>query len=167
MNIIIAGSGKIGATLISSLVAEGHDVVVVDRNPDVIAEITNIYDVMGVCGNCADTDVLEEAGAKDAELIIAAAGSDELNMLCCFLAKKMGTKHTIARIRTPEYNDEDLGFLKQELNLSETLNPEYLAAHEIYDILHFPSAIKVETFSNQTLKIVNLIIKDNSVVEQL
>ena len=117
MKIIVAGLGKIGATLVSTLAEEGHDVVVIDCNSQVIEEITNMYDVMGVCGNCADTDALEEAGAKNAELLIAVAGSDELNMLSCFLAKKMGTKHTIARVRNPEYNDRSLGIMKQNLEL--------------------------------------------------
>lgn len=165
MNIIIAGSGKIGATLISSLVSEGHDVVVIDRSPEVIAEITNIYDVMGVCGNCADSDVLEEAGAKDAELIIAAAGSDELNMLCCFLAKKMGTKHTIARIRNPEYNDKSLGLMKQHLELSMIINPELLAAHELFNILKLPSASKIETFSVRNFEMIEQILKSGSALE--
>lgn len=162
MRIIVAGCGKIGATLISSLVSEGHDVVIVDRNPEVITEITNVYDVMGVCGNCADSDVLEEAGAKDAELIIAAAGSDELNMLCCFLAKKMGTKYTVARIRNPEYNDKSLGFMKQNLELSLIINPELLAAHELFNILKIPSATKIETFSVRNFEMVEQILKPDS-----
>lgn len=162
MNVIVAGSGKIGATLISALVDEGHDVVVIDQNPDVIAEITNIYDVMGVCGNCADSDILEEARAKDAELIIAVAGSDELNMLCCFLAKKMGAKHTIARIRNPEYNDKSLGFIKQNLELSMIINPELLAAHELFNILKMPSAAKIETFSVRNLEMIEQILKPES-----
>ena len=162
MKIIIAGSGKIGATLISLLVEEVHDIVVIDHNPDVIAEITNIYDVMGVCGNCADTDVLEEAGVKGAELIIAVAGSDELNMLCCFIAKKMGAKHTIARIRNPEYNDKSLGLMKQYLELSMIINPELLAAHELFNILKLPSASKIETFSVRNFEMIELVLRPDS-----
>ncbi len=162
MNIIIAGSGKVGTTLISSLVNEGHDLVVIDQDPEVIAEITNIYDVMAVCGNCADTDALEEAGAKNAELIIAVAGSDELNMLCCFLAKKMGTKHTIARIRAPEYNDSSLPIMKQYLELSLTINPEFLASRELFNILKLPSATKIETFSVRNFEMVEQILKPDS-----
>ena len=94
MKIVIAGCGKIGATVIGSLVAEGHDIVAIDSNPDVVAEITNVYDVMGLCGNGVDSDILEEAGVENAELFIAFAGSDELNMLSCFLARKMGAKNT-------------------------------------------------------------------------
>ena len=85
MKIIIVGCGKIGSTLISSLVNEGHDIVAIDSSPAVITEITNIYDVMGVCGNGVDSDILIETGAKDADLFIAVTGSDEFNMLACFL----------------------------------------------------------------------------------
>jgi len=167
MKIIVAGSGKIGSTLISSLVSEGHDVVVIDRDPRVIADITNIYDVMGVCGSCADTDALEEAGAKDAELIIAVAGSDELNMLGCFLAKKMGTKHTIARIRNPEYNDKSLGLMKQHLALSMIINPELLAAKELYNLLKLPAAAKIETFSVRNFEMIELVLKPDSIFSGL
>ncbi|MBE6649811.1 MAG: Trk system potassium transporter TrkA [Ruminococcaceae bacterium] len=162
MKIILFGCGKIGSTIISTLVSEGHNIVAIDKSQETISEITNIYDIMGICGNGVDCAVMTEAGISSADLFIAVTGSDELNMLSCFLARRMGAQHTIARIRTPEYNDEDLAFLKNELDLSATLNPELLAAHEIFDILHFPSAIKVETFSNRSLKIIDFIIKENS-----
>lgn len=162
MRIIVAGLGKVGTTLISSLVSEGHDVVVIDRDPQVIEEITNIYDVMGVCGNCADSDVLEEAGAKTAELIIAVAGSDEFNMLSCFMAKKMGTKQTIARVRAPEYNDKSLSFMKQHLELSMIINPELVASRELFHNLKFPSAAKVETFSVRNFEMIEQVLKPGS-----
>ncbi len=162
MKIIIFGCGKIGTTIISALSNEGHDIVAIDRNSETVEEISNIYDVMGLCGNGVDCAVMTEAGVDTTDLFIAVTGSDELNMLSCFLAKKLGAKHTVARIRTPEYNDEDLGFLKHQLNLSATLNPELLAAQEIFDVLHFPFAVKVETFSNRSLKIIDIIIKENS-----
>ncbi len=162
MKIIVAGSGKIGATLISSLVEEGHDVVVIDSVPEVIEEITNVCDVMGVCGNCADTDVLAEAGVKTAELIIAVAGSDELNMLCCCLAKKMGAKQTIARIRNPEYNDKSLGLMKQFLDLSMIINPELLASRELFLNLKLPSAAKIETFSVRNFEMIEQVLKPES-----
>ncbi len=167
MKVIVAGSGKIGATLISSLVSEGHDVVVVDSDPHVVEDITNIYDVMGVCGNCADTDVLEEAGAKNAELIIAVAGSDELNMLSCFLAKKMGTKNTIARVRNPEYNDKSLGIMKQHLELSMIINPELLASVELFHNLKLPSAAKVETFSVRNFEMIELVLRKDSPLDNI
>jgi len=165
MNIIVVGCGKIGTTLVSSLVAEGHDLVAVDNNPDVIAQITDIYDVMGICGNGADCDILEEAAANKADLIVTATGSDELNMLACFLAKRMGTKHTIARIRNPEYNDRSLSFMRHHLDLSLAINPELLAARELFSLLKLPSAAKVETFSVRNFQIIELRLKPDSLLD--
>lgn len=162
MRIIIVGCGKIGTTIVASLVGEGHDVVVVDGNPDIIAEVTNIYDAMGVCGNGTDCDTLAEAEVDKAELFVSVTGSDELNMLSCFIAKRMGAKHTIARIRNPEYNDSSLGFLCQQLDLSLSINPELLAAQELFNILKFPSAVNVETFSGKSFEIVELRLKEDS-----
>lgn len=165
MNIIISGCGKIGSNIISSLVAEGHNIVAIDNSPAVITELTNVYDVMGICGNGVDSDILEEAGVSKADLFVAVAGSDELNMLSCFLARKLGAKHTVARIRTPEYNDKSLGIMKQHLQLSMTINPERLAAHELFNILKFPSAVKIESFSHRYLEIIEIKLKDNSMLD--
>lgn len=162
MKIIIFGCGKVGATIISSLTGEGHDIVAMDKDPSVVNEISTLYDVMGLCGTGVDSDAMREAGVEDAELFIAVTGSDELNMLACFLARKMGAKHTLARIRTPEYNDQSLGFMKQCLNLSVTLNPDLLTAQEIFNVMRFPSAVKVETFSGRNLEIVELNLKEES-----
>lgn len=165
MNIIISGCGKIGSNIISSLVAEGHNIVAIDNSPAVITELTNVYDVMGICGNGVDSDILEEAGVSKADLFVAVAGSDELNMLSCFLARKLGAKHTVARIRTPEYNDKSLGIMKQHLQLSMTINPERLAAHELFNILKFPSAVKIESFSHRYLEIIEIKLKENSLLD--
>lgn len=165
MNVIIVGLGKIGTTILASLVGEGHDVVAVDSNPKVVSEITNAYDVMAVCGNGADCEPLEEAGVAKAELLIAVTDSDEMNMLSCFMAKKMGARHTIARIRNPEYNDRSLGFMKQQLELSMAINPELLAAEELFRLLKFPSALKVETFSRRSYEMVELRLKSDSVLD--
>lgn len=162
MRIIIAGCGKIGASVLSSLASEGHDVVAVDKSSAVISELTNVYDVMGVCGNATDCDTLEEAGAADCGLFVAMTGSDELNMLSCFIAKKMGAEHTIARIRNPEYNDSSLGFLRQHLELSMAINPELGAARELYNILKFPSALKIETFSRRNLEMIEFRLDEDS-----
>ncbi len=167
MKIIVGGCGNIGENLLLSLVNEGHDVVVLDSSPQVITEMTNIYDVMGVCGNAADYETLEVAGIKQADLFIAATGSDELNMLSCFIAKRMGASYTIARIRNPEYNDSSLGFMKHELGLAMSINPEALAARELFDILKLPTAAKVETFSGRALEIIELKIKDGSPLDNI
>ncbi|MBR7143136.1 MAG: Trk system potassium transporter TrkA [Clostridia bacterium] len=167
MNIIVAGCGKIGATIVQSLVAEGHDVTVMDINSAVIEEMTNLYDVMGACGNCADCDTLKEAGIEETDVFVAVSDSDELNMLSCFLARRMGAKHTIARIRKPEYNDSDLVFLRQQLNLSMAINPEMLAAQELYNILKFPAAVKIETFSRRNFEMIEVRLSPESPLDGL
>lgn len=162
MKIIIAGCGKIGTSVLANLAAEGHDVVAVDKKSEVITELTNVYDVMGVCGNAVDCDTLEEAGVSGCGMFVAMTDSDELNMLSCFIAKKMGAKNTIARIRSPEYNDASLGFMRQHLELSMSINPELRAAVELYNILKFPSALKIETFSRRNLEMIEFRLGEES-----
>ena len=162
MNIVIAGMGKIGATLVSRLASEGHDLVIIDTDSVELGEVANVYDVMGVCGSASDCNTLTEAGVGNAELFVASTGSDELNMLSCFLAKRLGAKNTIARIRNPEYNDNSLGFLRHELDLAMAINPERLAAHALFNILKLPSAMKLETFSRRNFEMIELKLKADS-----
>lgn len=167
MKIIVVGCGKIGTNIIGELVKENHDVVAIDKSPAIIEEITTIYDVMGVVGNGADCETLEEAGVDEAELLISVTDSDEMNMLSCFLAGKMGASHTIARIRNPEYNDKSLGFMKEQLSLSMAINPELNAARELYRLLKLPSAAKIETFSGRNFEMVEIKLKADSVLDGL
>ncbi len=162
MNILIVGCGKIGSTILASLTNEGHDITAIELDRDILTEITNVYDVMGVCGNGADCDTLAEAGVADAEMFIAVTGSDELNMLACYLAGRMGARHTIARIRNPEYNDKSLTFMKQELGLSMAINPELLAAGELFHTLKLPTAAKIETFSRGNFEMIELRLREDS-----
>ena len=153
MNIIIVGAGKVGSALTQQLSAEGHNVTVVDQDPRLIDNIINIYDVMGVCGNGAVSSVQREAEVERADLLIATTSSDELNILSCLVAKKLGVNHTIARIRNPEY-EKQLRFMREELGLSMVINPERAAAREIARVLRFPAAMKVESFSKGRLELV-------------
>ena len=162
MDIIVIGCGKVGRYLIESLTSEGHNVIAVDQNPAIISDINNMYDVMCVCGSGTDSDTLGEAKVEKAELVIAVTGSDEFNMLACFLAKKMGAKNTVARIRNPEYNDNSLSFLKHHLDLSVPINPEMLAARELFNILKFPAALNIETFSSRNFEMVEIKLKEDS-----
>lgn len=164
LRIIVVGCGKIGSFIISSLVSEGHDVIAVDSSASALVSVTNVYDVMGVCGSGADFDTLEEAGVEKTELFVAVSGSDELNMLSCYIARKMGALHTIARIRNPQYNDKGLNFIRQHLGLAMSINPELLAAHELFNILKLPSAIKIESFSRRNFEMIELVIKEDSVL---
>lgn len=158
MNIVIVGDGKVGATLVEHLSAEGHNVVVIDRNQKVIEQLVNSFDVMGVCGNGASYELQVEAGVSDADLFIAAASSDELNILCCLMAKKVGAKKTIARVRNPDYLKQT-PFFKDELGLNMIVNPEFDAANEIAKVLRFPNAINIETFYRGLVDLVELKIE--------
>ena len=162
MRIVVAGCGYVGENLISDLADEGHDVIVLDSSSGVVSDMTNRYDVMGVCGNAADYETLESAGAGQCDLFVASTSSDELNMLSCFIAKRIGARYTVARIRNPEYNDDSLGFMKRELGLAMAVNPEEMAARELYDLLKLPSAAKIETFSGRAIEIVELKMRENS-----
>lgn len=165
MKIIVCGCGKVGENLIASFIAEGYDVVALDNDPAVITEITNVHDAIGVCGNASDCNTLESADVAHADLFVALTGSDETNMLSCFLAKRMGADHTIARIRNPEYNDESLDFMRRELGLSMAINPELLTARELFDLLKIPTAAKIESFNGRSFEILELKLKDNSILD--
>lgn len=146
MNIIIVGCGKVGEVLAEQLNDEGDNITVIDLDPKKVSMVMNRYDVMGVVGNGATHLTQQEAGITRADLLIAVTGSDELNLLCCLIAKKAGNCQTIARVRSPEYNSE-APFLKDELGLAMVINPEQAAAAEIARVLRFPSAIKIDTFA--------------------
>jgi len=161
MKIVVIGCGKTGSAIISCLVEEGHDIVAVDNDPAIVEEISNKYDVMSVCGSGAEVETLREAGAGQASLFVAATESDEMNMLSCFLARRLGAGHTLARIRNPQYNDESLGFTCQQLDLSGSINPDRLAATEICNILKFPSAVKIESFSG-SFELLELAVKKDT-----
>ena len=146
MQIIIVGDGKVGVALTEQLSSEGHDITVIDSNPKVLEQSLESYDVMVVHGNGASIGVLKEAGVEDAHLLIAATSRDETNLLTCIVAKKLGAKHTIARVRNPEYA-EQLVLMRDELGLSMTINPELAAAREIHHLLQFHSFLKRDSFA--------------------
>lgn len=166
MKIIIVGCGKVGLTLTEQLNNEGHDITVIDKDGAKLRTVTDNIDVMGVEGNGAIYQVQMEAGIKDTDLLIATTNSDELNMLCCLIAKKAGNCHTIARIRNPEYANE-VQYIREELNLSMAINPELAAATEISRLLKFPSLIKIDTFSKGRVELMKLIIPANSVLHNM
>ena len=166
MNIIVVGDGKVGLELTRQLSGEGHDLTVVDSDQHVLERIVEEYDVMVVHGNGASMQVLQNAGAESADLLIAATSADEINILTCIIAKTLGTRHTIARVRNPEYS-EQLVVLRDSLGLSMTINPELSAATEIYHMLQFPSFLYRETFANGRVEIVSLKISDTSKLRDL
>lgn len=145
MHIIIVGCGKVGRTLAEQLQEEETDLTLIDMDADVINDLTEDIDAMGIVGNGASINTLMEAGAQTADILIAVTASDELNLLCCLIAQKTGHCQTIARVRNPIYNKE-IGFIKERLGLSMIMNPELAAAREISRLLRFPAAIKIDPF---------------------
>ena len=152
MDIIIAGAGKVGFTLARQLSREGHSVTVIDRDPERISLVSNTLDVITVCGE-VDIDLLKLAGVGDADLLIAATDTDEANILCCMVAKKLGVEHTIARVRQEAHHREVI-LLRDELGLSLTINPDQAAADEISRLLRFPTAAAVDTIARGQAELV-------------
>ena len=161
MKIIILGGGTVGVAICSQLVGEGHDLTVVDTDQNILNEISNSCDIIGITGNGADVSVLIEAGAEKAELLIALTMSDEINILACAAAKKLGTRHTIARVRNPEYS-ELMHLLKNEMNLSLTVNPDLAVAKAIYRMFRFPTAAKIDSFCHGTVEFAEFPITEDS-----
>ncbi len=161
MKIIIIGGGTVGTAICARLSGEGHDITVIDTNYSALTEISNAYDVFGVSGNGAEISVLRRAGADKADLLIAVTSGDELNILCCAAARKLGTAHTVARVRNPEYN-ELMQLMKSEMNLSLTINPEFAVAKEIYRMLRFPAAAKLDTFCRGRVEVAEFTVAEGS-----
>ena len=153
MKIVVIGTGKVGSLLVEQLTAEGHQIVAIDRNEKKLMDLQNSFDVLCLAGNAADRNVLLEAGVGTADLVIAATNSDEVNMLCCLLAKKLGTSHTIARVRKHELADE-IEIFAEDMGLSMTINPELYAAQEIFSVLRFPGLMSVESFGHGLFQMV-------------
>lgn len=153
MNIIVAGCGKVGMTVAGQLTREGHSVTVVDTSQDTLDRAANQLDIMCVKGNCAARGPLIEAGIREADIVIAATCSDEINLLCCHCAKGFGVPYTVARVRSAEYAG-DLEHMKEDLGITMLVNPEQATAMEISHLLRFPSAANIDTFARGRVEIV-------------
>lgn len=158
MKIIIIGCGKVGRTLAQQLSEEQHDIVLVDTNMQKLQEVTEEIDAMTLVGNGASIGVQKEAGVEDADMLIAVTNSDELNLLCCLIAKKVSKCETVARVRNPIYRDE-INFIKERLGVSMSLNPEFATATEMARLLRFPSAIQIDTFAKGRVELLKFKIK--------
>ncbi|MBR6311659.1 MAG: Trk system potassium transporter TrkA [Oscillospiraceae bacterium] len=160
MRIVIIGCGKIGGKLAGVLSEEGHDVVAVDASEEVTSRLSDRYDVMSLQGNGATLDVQREAGVDRADVVIATTEKDEANILCCLLARKLGAKHTIARVRDPAYSGQ-LDYMRDELELSMSINPELATATEIFRTIRNPAAGKVETFAGGRVEIIETRVRED------
>ena len=159
MNIVIVGDGKVGDTLVRYISGEGHNVTVIDKNQALINRVVNQYDVLGVVGNGASHAVQLEAGVPNADLVIAVTNADELNMVCCMMAKSLGATRTIARVRDPEYSREN-NFLRKHLGIDIIVNPEYDTAREIARLIRFPAALKVDAFAKGQVDMAEIYIPE-------
>ena len=159
LKIVIAGAGKIGLAIGRQMCREGHDITIIDQRQDRLDHALNSLDVLGYCGNCSSLETLIEADAGAADVFIAAAGVDEANLLACRLSKKLGAKHTVSILRNPEYM-ENLDLLKDALDLTFSLHPDYVMAEEISRVLQFPAAARVESFPDCEQEIVTFRIED-------
>ena len=164
LNIIIVGCGKVGMTLIEQLSKEGHDITIIDKNAAKVQEMSNLYDIMGLVGNGASYSVQMEAGIENADLIIAVTASDELNLLCCTVAKQVGDCAAIARVRTPDYSKE-AGYLREKLGLTMIIKPELEASLETARILYLPTALEVNSFAHGQAEIVKFKIPEGNLLD--
>ncbi len=161
MRFVVIGSGKIGATLSEQLVEEGHNVIAVDNNPEAVKKLLNSQDIMCIEGNGATAAVQIDAGVKNADLLIATTAHDELNMVCCMLARQLGAKKTICRVRNPEYYDQ-IDIIKNNLGLALIINPELYTARDIANGLVFPTATRLEVFGKGRVEMVELKLSESS-----
>lgn len=161
MKIVIIGDGKAGRTFAEELSKAGHDVTVVDTCASAVQQTGNDLDILAIEGNGSTLDAQLQAGVDKADLLIATTSTDEMNLLICLIAKKVGARHTIARVRNPQYRRET-DMIKDDLGLSMSINPELICATEIARVLRTPSAIKVDTFAKGRVEILKLQIGENS-----
>ncbi len=164
MKIVIAGDGKVGYALAEQLSAEGHDITIVDSNAKALRRAVEKLDVLCVQGNGANEDILREAEVDKSDLFIAVTSSDEMNMICCLRAHKMGAQRIVARIRNPEYARSE-SFIRGDLGIHLTINPEFFAASEISRLLRYPYARNVETFALGRVEMVELDVKPASPID--
>ena len=161
MKIVIAGAGRVGSSIARELAKENHDIMVIELDEERVKSVSNSLDVLVIQGNAAGYDTLVEAQVKDADLLIAVTKDDAVNLLCCLAARKLGVRHTIARVRNSEFYRQTV-FLKDELGLSMTINPEEETANEISRTLRFPLASKVESFANSKAESVEIKVSETS-----
>lgn len=160
MKIVIVGNGKVGHTLAGLLSREDHDVVVIDSSAESFKNLEADHDVIYLQGSATNYDLQKQAGVGEADVLVAVTSTDEVNVLCCLIARKLGAKNTIARVRDPEFENQ-LHIFKHELGLSQSVNPEKNAATEITRILQSPNALKIDSFAGGRIEMVELKISED------
>lgn len=166
LKIVIIGCGKVGQTLVEQLSNEGHDITIIDKDSSKVQQISNLFDVMGVIGNGASLEAQKDAGVEHADLIIAVTGSDELNLLCCIIAKQFGKCSAIARVRTPDYSKE-ANYLRDKLGLAMIINPDLEAAKQTARVLYLPTALEVNSFAHDQAEMIKLKIPEDNILNDM
>lgn len=155
MKVVVIGNGSVGDALVSAICSEGHNVTVIDDDLETVNSVVNKYDVFGVTGNGSSIDIQKEAGVPESDVVIAVSPGDELNLLCCMIAKQLGAKHTIARVRDPRYLKQ-VGFMSKQMGIDMIVNPEHEAAREAARLIRFPAAMKLEKLARGQVEIVEI-----------
>lgn len=163
MKIVIVGGGKVGRSLIELLSEEGHNITVIETEKKLVETMVNDYDIIGFCGNGGSFSVMEQAGVKDSDIFISVTGSDELNIMSCLVAGKLGAKLTVARVRNPEYSAQ-IPFMRSKLGINLVINPEMEVANEIARFIEFPSAMNIETFAKGRIELAEIVVSEDNVL---
>ena len=165
MKIIIAGCGKVGKNIAEELAKENHDLVLIDRTADIIQDLSNSLDCIGIPGDACSLTTLKDAGVESADLLLAVTSSDEVNMLCCLFARKLNSNiKTIARVRNPIYSIKEVNYVKEGLGLSSVINPELATAREILRVLRYPQAMKIELFARGRVELISFLVPNDNLL---
>lgn len=161
MKIVVIGDGKVGRSIIEHVSKEGHEIIVIDKNPNVVEQLVNAYDVMGVVGNGASYEIQKSARVEKADLLIATTPSDEINILSCIVSKMLGVKATVARVRSYDYSNQT-NLMVKNLGINMIINPEMMAADEIMNVINFPEAISIESFAKGNVEMIEIYVSEKS-----
>ena len=161
MRIVVVGDGKVGRSIVEHVSKEEHEIIIIDNNPTVVEQIVDTYDVLGIVGNGASYEIQKNARVDKADLLIATTSSDEVNILSCIVAKELGAKATVARVRNHDYNNQT-NIMMKNLGINMIINPELQTANEIMNILNYPEAISVESFAKGNVEMIEIYVNEDS-----
>uniref|UniRef100_UPI00359F2F15 Trk system potassium transporter TrkA n=3 Tax=Carnobacteriaceae TaxID=186828 RepID=UPI00359F2F15 len=161
MKIIIAGGGKVGSVLCSELATEDNDIIIIEKNEIRLEQLINKIDISGIVGNGASIDIQKEAGVENSDIFIAVTPQDEVNIMACILAQKLGAKYTIARVRNPEYSKHFDSF-RESLGVNLMINPEMESARSIAKIIKFPDILSIQSFAKDQVELIELEVQKDS-----
>lgn len=166
MKIVIAGGGKVGSVLCTELATEENDIILIEKNEKRLDQLINSNDISGIAGNGASYGIQEEAGVKNCDIFIAVTPADEVNLMACILAKKLGAKYTIARVRNPEYSNHFEPF-RESLGVNLMINPELESARSIARIIKFPTILSIQAFAKNKVELIEVEVRPDSPLDNL